>query len=46
MMAEEDTSWSFTELYNLPIVLRAFFVKQMEERMEKKREAMEKANKK
>lgn len=46
MMAEEDTSWSFSELYNLPIVLRNFFVSQMEKRIEKKKEAYEKSKKK
>lgn len=46
MMAEEDTSWSFSELYNLPIVLRNFFVSQMEKRIEKKKEAYEKSRKK
>ena len=42
MMAEEDTQWSFIELYNLPLVLRRFFVTQMEERGEKKQEAFKK----
>ena len=46
MMSEENTQWSFLELFNLPIVLRQFFMEKMVERQERKLENIEEANKK
>ena len=36
--------WSFIEAYNLPVVLRKWFVKRLSDQMEKEKQAMEKAN--
>jgi hypothetical protein len=43
MMADEDTQWSFSELYNLPIVLRTFFREQQIERYKEKKERADNA---
>jgi hypothetical protein len=46
MMADEHTNWTYTELYHLPIVLRNFFVSEMEKRLERREKAYEKAKNK
>tara|TARA_R100000808_G_scaffold9938_1_gene26949 strand:- start:952 stop:1116 length:165 start_codon:yes stop_codon:yes gene_type:complete len=38
--------WSFTEAYNLPIKLRAWFVERLVKQMKEEKEAIEKAYKK
>jgi|TARA_R110001592_G_scaffold42821_3_gene138983 hypothetical protein len=38
--------WSFIEAYNLPIGLRAWFVKRLNDQLKKENEAVEKASKK
>lgn len=43
MMADEDTNWSFYELYNLPIVLRKHFFDDLIQRLKDKKEVSEKA---
>ena len=36
--------WSFIEAYNLPVGLRKWCVKRLSDKMEKEKQAMEKAN--
>ena len=38
--------WSFTEAYNLPVGLRAWFVNRLVQQIEKENEEVKKANKK
>jgi hypothetical protein len=40
------TSWSLTELYNLPVGLRRWFLKRLAQQKENEKEATEKAQKK
>jgi hypothetical protein len=39
-------NWSFTESYNLPILIRRWFLKRLVEQKEKEKEELEKAQKK
>jgi len=36
--------WSFTEAYNLPILIRRWFLERLTQQLEKEKEAQEKAN--
>ena len=38
--------WSFTEAYNLPVVIRTWFIERLVKQFEDEKKEMEKANKK
>ena len=44
-MLKYHGGWSFVEAYNLPVVLRRWFLNRLAKQMEEEREQLEKANK-